>query len=118
MGDIMNKKITFRDVPHSSAMENYALEQLARVDEFLTNERSPIVIDLIFSPSKIHAHNRVELLIKSPNYDLVTHFEGPDFYDAMDKTIDKMYRQLLEQKDRRMEDRKMVGRHDEFKKQR
>lgn len=114
----MNKKITFRDVQHSSAMENYANEQLGRVEEFLTHERAPITIDLIFSPSKIHAHHRVELLIKTPHYDLVTHFEGPDFYDAMEKVIDKMYRQLLEQKDKHMEDRKMVGRHDEFKKQR
>lgn len=114
----MDRKITFRDVPHSAAIENYADQQLARIDEFLSHERSPIVIDLIFSPSKIHAHNRVELLIKTPHYDLVTHFEGPDFYDALDRTIDKMYRQLLEHKDRRMEDRKMVGRHDEFKKQR
>lgn len=114
----MNKQITFRDVPHSAAMENYANEELARIEEYLKNERSPITIDLIFSPSKIHAHNRVELLIKTPHFDLVTHFEGPDFYDAMDKTIDKMYRQLLEQKDRLIENRKMVGRHDEFKKQR
>jgi ribosomal subunit interface protein len=114
----MNKKITFRDVPHSDAMENVAKEQLVRVEEFLTHEHAPITIDLIFSPSKIHAHNRVELLIKTPHYDLASHFEGPDFYDALDKTIDKMYRLLLEQKDKRVEDRKMVGRHDEFKKQR
>ena len=114
----MNKKITFRDVPHSSSMENYANEQLARVEEFLTSERSPIYIDLIFSPAKVHAHHRVELLVKTPHYDLVTHFEGPDFYDSMDKVIDTMYRLLLENKDKQKEDRKMVGRHEEFKKQR
>lgn len=114
----MQKKITFRDTPHSDVAENYAHDQLARLEEFLKHERTPIYIDLIFTPGHIHAHNRVELLIKTPHYDLVTHYEGPDFYDAIDRVIDTMYRQLLEKKDKHMEDRKMVGRHDEFKKQR
>ena len=114
----MQKKITFRDTPHSDVAENYAHEQLAKIEEFLKNERTPIIIDLIFTPGHIHAHNRVELLVKTPHYDLVAHHEGPDFYDAIDKVIDTMYRQLHEKKDRHVEDRKMVGRHDEFKKQR
>ena len=114
----MQKKITFRDTPHSDVAENYANEQLAKVEEFLKNERTPIYIDLIFTPGHVHAHNRVELLVKTPHYELVSHHEGPDFYDAIDKVIDTMYRQLHEKKDRHVEDRKMVGRHDEFKKQR
>ena len=34
----MQKKITFRDTPHSDVAENYANEQLAKVEEFLKNE--------------------------------------------------------------------------------
>ena len=114
----MIKKITFRDTPHSNVAENYANEQLAKVEEFLKNQPTPIYIDLIFTPSHVHAHHRVELLVKTPQYELITHHEGPDFYDAIDKVIDNMYRQLHEKKDRHIEDRKMAGRHDEFKKQR
>ncbi len=114
----MQKKITFRDMPHSTVAENYANEQVARIEEFLKHERTPIYIDFIFTPGHTHAHNRVELLVKTPHYDLVTHYEGPDFYDALDRVIDTMYRLLLEEKDKHVEDRKMVGRHEEFKKQR
>jgi ribosomal subunit interface protein len=114
----MQKKITFRDTPHSDVAENYANEQLVKIEEFLKHEQTPIIIDLIFTPAHLHAHHRVELLVKTPNYDLVTHYEGPEFYDAIDNVIDSMYRQLLEKKDKHVEDRKMVGRHDEFKKQR
>jgi ribosomal subunit interface protein len=114
----MQKKITFRDTPHSDVAEKYANEQLARVEEFLKNERTPITIDLIFTPAHLHAHHRVELLVKTPHYDLVTHHEGPEFYDVIDKVIDTMYRQLLAEKDKLDDDRKIVGRHDEFKKQR
>lgn len=102
----------------SEAAENYANEQLARIEEFLKMERTPIVIEIIFTPGHVHAHHRIELLVKSPHYDKVTHFEGPDFYDAIDKVIDTMYRQLLDEKDKLLDDRKMIGRHDEFKKQR
>ena len=105
-------------MPHSDVAEHYAQEQLAKVEEFLQHERTPIYIDLIFTPSHVHAHNRVELLVKTPHYDLVTHYEGPEIYDVLDRVIDTMYRQLLEKKDRHTEDRKMVGRHEEFKKQR
>ena len=92
------KENNVRDTPHSDVAENYANEQLARLEEFLKHEHTPIYIDLIFTPGHIHAHNRVELLIKTPHYDLVTHHEGPDFYDAIDKVIDTMYRQLLRKK--------------------
>lgn len=114
----MTKKFTFRDMPHSSVLEDYANGQLAKVEEFLKNEPSPIAIDFIFEPSKIHAHHRVELIIKSPHYDLVTHYEGPEFYDVLDTVVDKMYLELHKAKDKIISDRKMVGRHDEFKKQR
>jgi ribosome-associated translation inhibitor RaiA len=114
----MQKKITFRNMAHSDVAEKYAYDQFAKIEDFLKNERTPITIDLIFTPGHIHAHHRVELLVKTPNYDLVTHYEGPEFYDVIDRVIDTMHRNLLEEKDKHMEDRKMVGRHDEFKKQR
>ena len=114
----MNKKFTFRDMDHSKVMQDYAEGQLVKIEDFLKHEPTPIIIDVIFQPSKVHAHHRIELLIKSPHYDLVTHDEGGDFYEVLDLVFDSAYRRLLEQKDKHVEDRKMVGRHEEFKKQR
>lgn len=114
----METKFTFRHMEHSSVIEDYANKQLSKVYEFLSNEREPVNIDLIFEPSKVHAHHSVELLVKSPRYDLVAQREGPEFYDLIDKVVDIMYDNLREEKRREIDERKMRGRHDDFKKQR
>jgi ribosomal subunit interface protein len=114
----MNIKITFQNCDSSIIMEERVHEQLKKITHFLEHEKTPIWIDIIIKPGKIHAHNRVEFLLKSPHYDLVTHEEGPHIYEVLDDVIDKMYAQLRKEKDRHVEDRKMVGRHEEFKKQR
>lgn len=116
----MRKRIVFRNMDHSDPMEQYANQQLEKIEEFLEHEPSPINIELILQPSKNHAHHHVELRIKSKNYDLVSDYEhkGDDFYDVLDRVIDTMYRRLLEEKKRHVDERKWRGRQEDFKKQR
>ncbi len=114
----MNIKITFQNCDSSPVMEKHIHDQLAKIVRFLEHEGSPIYIELIIQPGHVHAHHHVEFLLKSPHYDLVTHDEGPKVYQMIDNAIDTMYARLRKEKDRHVEDRKMVGRHDEFKKQR
>ncbi len=75
---------------------------------------------MILEPTKIHEHPRAELRVKTTHYDLISNYEytGVDLYDVIDRVIDIMYRQLLEAKKKENDQRKMRGRHDEFKKQR
>ena len=94
----MDKKITFRNMDHSDVMENYSNEQMVKIEKFLKNEREPIFIELVLEPVKIHAHHRVELRVKTPHYFLISNYEGPKFYDVLDRVIDTMYRQLCEKK--------------------
>jgi len=114
----MHKRITFKGIDHSSVMEDYANDQLAKIEEFLKNERTPVYIDLVFEPSKVHAHHKIELRVKSPNYDRISNYEGTDFYHTLDRVIDVMYHELHEEKKRRVNEKKVRGRHDEFKSQR
>ena len=116
----MNRRIVFRNMEHSDVMEAYAKDQLEKIVDFLENDRGPVFIDLYLEPSKVHEHHRVELRVKSADYDLNSSYEheGSGFYDTLDRVIDTMYRQLLEQKRRHHDEEKMRGRHDEFKKQR
>lgn len=116
----MNKRITFRGMDHSDVMEQYANQQLAKIIDFLKNERTPITIDLMFEPSKVNEHHKVTLLVKSPNYDLVSEYEHPGvgFYDVIDRVIDVMYRNLHEAKRKMVDDRKVIARADKFKKER
>lgn len=108
----MDVQITFRNMEHSVVMEEYARGQLEKVITFLKNEPTPIFVHLILEPSKVREHGRVELLVKSPHYDLVSAYEypGTDFYDVLDHVIDVMYHELREEKRKRVADRKTVGR--------
>ena len=115
----MNIRITFKDTEHSSATEEIARKQLAKVVDFLTKEdRSPVYIDLILMPSHVHSHHLIELRVKSPNYDRYSSYEGKDFGHTLDRVIDVMYKELHEDKKRMDDQKKSRGRHEEFKKER
>jgi len=116
----MNKRIVFRNMDHSDVMETYANEQLEKVITFLENDRGPVHIDLYLEPSRVHQHHRVELHVKSAEYNLNSSYEheGMSFYDTLDHVIDVMYRELHEAKRKNHDKEKMRGRHDDVKKNR
>ncbi len=112
----METKITFRNMEHSDPIEQHAQKQLEKVKTFLSNEASPVFIDLVLEPSKVHSHHRVELRVKSPHYDIISNYEGPEFYKVLDRVIDVMYQELHEAKRKRIDARKGIGRAEDFKK--
>jgi ribosome-associated translation inhibitor RaiA len=116
----MNKRIVFRGMDHSDVMERHADDQLQKIITFLEHDRGPVYIDLYLEPSKVHEHHRVELHVKSAEYNLNVSYEreGMGFYEVLDHVIDVMYRQLHEAKRKHHDEEKMRGRHDEVKKQR
>jgi ribosomal subunit interface protein len=116
----MNKRIVFRNMDHSDVMEEYAHGQLEKIIDFLEHDRGPVHIDLYLEPSRVHEHHRVELHVKSAEYNLNSSYEheGMSFYDTLDHVIDVMYRQLCEHKRKNHDAEKMRGRHDEVKKYR
>lgn len=95
----MNKRIFFHEMERSIGLENYANEHLEGIINFLKNEREPIYLDLTLDAGRPHAHNRVELRIKSPNYELICHEEGPEIYKVLDSVIDRMLYQLRQKKE-------------------
>lgn len=114
----MNIKITFQNSESSQVMEEHIKEQLAKIVHFLEHEGTPKVIEIFVRPSHVHAHHEIHLVLKTPRYHAVVKKEGPHIYQVLDEVIDITYLQLHEQKEKHVEDRKMVGRHEEFKKQR
>ncbi|QQR62651.1 hypothetical protein IPH67_04520 [bacterium] len=48
----MNKRIVFRHMDHSPAIEELANKHLQKIEHFLENEPTPIYIDLVMEPSK------------------------------------------------------------------
>ena len=62
----MEKRILFKNMEHSALVEDYANQKMQHIFTFLEREDSPIYVDLFLEPSKVHAHQRVELRIKTP----------------------------------------------------
>lgn len=131
----MPKHILFKNTQHSDVMEDYANQQLLKIEEFLASSNimdhapggpakevadsdASIFINLVIEPSKTREHNFVELRVKGPGYDLVSSYEGAEPYEVLDRVVDVMYRRLHEYKQKEVDMRKSRGRHDEFKKQR
>lgn len=115
----MHKRITFKGTQSSFATEAEVSSRLTKIEEFLIKEdRTPIYIDVILEPSHVHAHHKVEIRVKSPNYDRYSNYEGKDFYATLDRVVDVMYRELLEDKKKLDDKKKSQGRHEEFKKER
>ncbi len=102
----MHKRITFRNMDHVPSIENYANNRLHKVEHFLEREPTPVYIDLVLEPSKVHEHHRVELRVKSPRYELVSNYEGPEFYKVLDHVVDTMMTELTEEKRKVVDERK------------
>lgn len=96
----MNIKFTYRHTTGTdSSIERHAREQLKKVITFLEHERTPVDIELVFNPSKNHAHHEIELLIKSPHYNVVvSKKEGTEFYELLNQVIDIAYDELHQEK--------------------
>lgn len=104
----INKKINFRQMDSSPAIEAYINEHLPKIEQFLQNEEAPIDIDFTILPSKTRAHPKIELRVYAPpHYDLVAQIEkeGVDIYSAINMVIDTMMKQLHKSKERRIADR-------------
>ncbi len=105
----MNKRIFFHEMERSVAMERYADEQLEKIVKFLEHEREPIYLDLTIEAGRPHAHHKVNLLLKTPHYELIAQDEGPEAYKVLDTVIDTMYKNLRKKKEERVDNQKTTN---------
>lgn len=91
-------RIALRHMENSLEIQNHIDRSLKKVLDFLENEPSPVFVNLMVTPSTVHAHHEVELVIKSPHYEAVVKKEGPIFFQTLDIVIDDMYLKLHEEK--------------------
>lgn len=105
----MQKRIAFRGMESTPVLEEFANKHLEKVEKLLETERTPIWIDLVLEASTVHAHNKVELRIKTPNYELVAHHEGPEMYQEIDRVIDKMIQEIRRAKEKHVDEAKKAN---------
>jgi ribosomal subunit interface protein len=95
-------KVTFRNMDHSAVIEEHTRKQLQKLDKFFEKERTPKSIHFIIEAHPLHAHHKIELLIKSPNYDLMAHDEGNDLNKLIEDVIDTMLVEMRKAKDKKV----------------
>ena len=102
----MNIKISFHNMPHSEPLEAHTKEKIDKIFEVLkrATETTPFNVEVWLKAHKTHPHHVAEMHLKTKNFDLMAHDEGPDMYVAVDNTVDKMVRLIKKEKER-MSDR-------------
>ncbi|MBA3954503.1 ribosome-associated translation inhibitor RaiA [Candidatus Dependentiae bacterium] len=102
----MTKRIFYKNMESTPVLEEFSNKHLEKIEKILENERTPIYIDLTLESMPTHAHHRVEMIVKTPNYDLVAHHEGPEMYQEIDRVADIMIHELRKAKARLVDEAK------------
>ena len=92
----MDIKITFHEISHSDPIEAHAKDKLKKIEDLLKGPEweTPKFIELWISGHKTHPHFKAEIHLKTPQFDLHSHYEKTDMYFAIDTAIDKMVKLL------------------------
>ncbi len=97
---MMHKKITFRSMDHSDALEKHVLEKSEKLDNFFKREPLPIDIEIVLQAHRAKHYFNADIIVKSKNYHLVAHVESSDMYVAIDEVVHKMVREIAHKKEK------------------
>ena len=100
----MDVSFTFRQVESSEGVKNYAREKLGKLQKYM---RSPLTADLVLSMER-HLHT-VEVTVHGDGHRFVGTQQSEDMYASIDLVIDKIDRQIREEKDASTSSRKHSG---------
>lgn len=100
----MEVSFTFRQVEPSEGVKNYAREKVAKLQKYL---RSPLTADVIFSMER-HLHT-VEITLHGDANRFVANQQSEDMYASIDLVIDKIDRQIRDDKEANADRRKHSG---------
>lgn len=96
----MQKKITFREnAQRTQALEDQINKELLKIERLMKREPTPAYIDVVVEAHDVHAYNRVAVQVKTPNFDCYTEAKSDDLHATINEAIEKMYRQLLDDKE-------------------
>ena len=101
----MNRRIVFRNMGHSDAIDAYAHKELDKVTKFLQKEDDAYHLDLVLDAAKTHAHHKVELRLNSKHYLLIASHEGADLYLEIDHVIKTMVQEIKKHKEKALDKR-------------
>jgi putative sigma-54 modulation protein len=102
---LMNVEITGRHVVITPAIRSYVLKRLRKFDKFIGDDAS---IHVIIDVEK--ERHTAEILLKSRLLDLTGKGETADMYSSILRAIEKLERQAIKNKSRRIETKRQKAR--------
>jgi ribosomal subunit interface protein len=96
----MRKRVFYKHIEKTPALEEFAMNHINKIAKNLESEPTPIYIDLTLEAYPNHAHNRAEIIVKTPHYDLITHREGEDLYQEINKVTETMINEIRDAKEK------------------
>lgn len=104
----MHKRIMFRCMAHSQAIENYIFKKIGKLDKFFKREPLPISIDIVLEPHREKHFYKVACTIDSVHYHKTVHNQGMDMYVMIDETIRKIIKDITRRKEKSGHDHHLV----------
>lgn len=92
----MQISVTFRHIDPTSALQDYATEKISKIAQKYL--RKPGSAHIVLSVTKLR--HTAEINLHASHFDVSAHETTDDLYSALDKTLDKIERQLRKHKDR------------------
>ena len=83
----------FRHSPISDELTQYVSERVDKLERF---EMRPVRVEFTFTSEK--NVKRVDVHVRGQDIEMHAHFEGEDFFTAVDISIEKIARQLARKK--------------------
>ncbi|UJR79877.1 ribosome hibernation-promoting factor, HPF/YfiA family [Sandaracinus amylolyticus] len=100
----MEVSFTFRQVEPSEGVKNYAREKISKLQKYL---RAPLTADVILSVER-HLQT-VEVMVHGDGHRFAGTHQSEDMYASIDLVIDKIDRQIRDDKDASADRRKHSG---------
>lgn len=89
----MKRTISFIGMPHSDPLEQHSNSKLDKLAALVKHDQAheeSYFVELHLKAQEQHTHHRADLHLKTPQFNLHTHEEGPEMYAAVDSAVDKM----------------------------
>ena len=101
----MKIDITFRNMEHTQAIEDYVNTNTNKFKKYFGHEDTgAIFIHVILDGHFKHHKYDAEIRVKTPNYNLVANREGKDMYPLIDEVLHIMEKELQNAKQKRVDD--------------
>lgn len=99
----MDIKISYRGVDNHAEIEKHIRQQLKKIEEFADKEGRPASLELIVEHHAKFPNYKVVARMHMPLCKCVAEHAGAEVYDEINIVIDRLYTQILNCKERRVD---------------